>query len=206
MKIAQITQYLEALAPPALQESYDNCGLLTGNPDWACSGVLCTLDATEEVVEEAIRRKCNLVVAHHPIIFSGLKKINGKNYVERAVILALKQDIAIYAIHTSLDHVADGVNGKIADRLGLRHRKILLPRANTLSKLYTYVPVAHEEKVKNALFEAGAGHIGNYSECSFSTAGTGTFKAGADTAPYVGHRGERHHEPEVKLEVILPAR
>lgn len=205
MKVSSVIQHLEALAPPALQESYDNCGLLTGNPDWECTGVLCALDATEAVVEEAIRQNCNLVVAHHPIIFSGLKKMNGKNYVERVVIRALKQDIALYAIHTSLDNVSGGVNSRIADLLELHDRKVLVPKGNSLCKLYTYVPLAQAGIVKDALFAAGAGHIGQYSECSFSTEGTGTFKAGAGTQPFVGRQGERHLEPEVKVEVVLPA-
>lgn len=205
MKISAIIQHLELLAPPALQESYDNCGLITGHPDWDCTGVLCALDATEAVVDEALRRQCNLVVAHHPLLFNGLKKINGRNYVERALIKALKQDIALYALHTSLDNVAEGVNGRMADRLGLVQRSVLSPRSNTLSKLYTYVPEAHLETVKNALFAAGAGQIGLYDECSFSSSGTGTFRAGPGSRPYVGQPGERHHEPEVKLEVVLPS-
>lgn len=205
MKIAAITRYLESVAPPALQESYDNCGLLTGNPETICTGVLVTLDATEAVVEEAIRKGCNLIVAHHPIIFSGLKKINGRNYVERTVIAAIKNDIALYAIHTSLDHVATGVNGRIADRLGLHSRTILLPKEQTLRKLYTFVPLAQAEKVRNALFDAGGGHIGQYSECSFAVAGTGTFMAGEGANPFVGAIGKRHEEPELKLELVFPA-
>ena len=204
MKIADITRFLETIAPPALQESYDNCGLLTGSPESQCNGVLVTLDATEAVVEEAIRRGCNLVVAHHPIIFSGLKKINGKNYVERTVIAAIRNDIALYAIHTNLDNIAGGVNGRIAERLGLQSRSILLPKEQTLRKLYTFVPLAQADAVRNALFAAGGGHIGQYSECSFSVAGTGTFTAGEGANPFVGAIGQRHEEPELKLELVFP--
>jgi len=205
MKIREVIATLEVLAPPAYQESYDNAGLLTGEAGWECTGILCTLDATEAVINEARQKGCNLVVAHHPIIFGGLKKINGKNYVERTVIAAIKQDVAIYAIHTNLDNVLNGVNAKIAERLGLQQPAILQPRENILRKLYTFVPTAQAEQVRNAIFEAGGGNIGQYSECSFTSSGTGTFKAGEDTDPYVGTQGQRHTEPEVKIEVIFPA-
>ncbi|MCS3800037.1 Nif3-like dinuclear metal center hexameric protein [Niastella sp. OAS944] len=205
MKIADIITLLESVAPPSLQESYDNAGLLTGNAGWACTGALCTLDATEEIVNEAIQLGCNLIVAHHPIIFGGLKKITGRNYVEKTIITAIKNDIAIYAIHTNLDNVIDGVNGMMADKLGLVNRKILSPKEATLKKLYTFVPVEQVEQVRAALFEAGAGQIGNYDECSFGTEGAGTFRGGAGTNPFVGQPGERHYEKELKLEVIFPA-
>lgn len=205
MKLSAIISALEAVAPPALQESYDNCGLLTGDPSWTCKGVLCTLDATEAVVDEAISKGCNLIVAHHPILFHGLKKINGKNYVERTLIRAIKNDIAIYAIHTSLDNVITGVNSRMADRLGLVNRTVLAPREKTLRKLYTFVPLAQVETVRSALFAAGAGHIGNYSEASFGVEGKGTFKAGEGASPFAGAVGERNVEAEIKLEVIFPA-
>jgi dinuclear metal center YbgI/SA1388 family protein len=205
MKISQIILMLESIAPPALQESYDNAGLLTGDPSWICTGALCTLDCTEAVVEEAIAAGVNLVVAHHPIIFGGLKKINGKNYVEKTIIKAIKHDIAIYAIHTNLDNVIKGVNGKMADKLGLINRSILSPKSGLLRKLYSFVPHSHLNQVRDALFAAGAGEIGNYSECSFTVTGTGTFKAGNNTNPFVGEQGTRHEEPESKFELIYPA-
>ena len=204
MKIQDITSLLENTAPLSLQEDYDNAGLLTGNLFWECTGVLVSLDATEDIVAEAVEKKCNLIVAHHPIVFKGLKKITGKNYVEQTIIRAIKNDIAIYAIHTNLDNIISGVNGMIADLLGLVNRKILSPKADLLKKLAVFVPVAGKEKLLEALFAAGAGNIGNYSECSFSTAGSGSFKAGLDTNPYVGKQGERHLEEEVKIEVIFP--
>lgn len=204
MKIKEIISRLEAWAHPSLQESYDNAGLITGSPATECTGIICALDATEEVISEAIAKKCNLVIAHHPIVFSGLKKINGKNYVERTIIAAIKNDIAIYAIHTNLDNVLHGVNGKIAERLGLINTTILNNKESTLKKLYTFVPTANVDDVRNALFAAGAGNIGGYSECSFSGAGSGTFKAGEGTNPFVGEQGKRHTEPEEKLEVIFP--
>ncbi len=205
MIIANIITELEQFAPPSYQESYDNSGLLTGNAMWQCSGVLCTLDATEAVVLEAVAKGCNLIVAHHPIIFSGLKKITGKNYVEQTIITAIKNDVAIYACHTNLDSVLHGVNGKIADALGLVNRRILLPKRQTLVKLYTCIPLSHLDTVRDAIFNAGGGNIGNYSECSFSVEGVGTFKAAEGTNPFVGAIGERHVEREMKLEVIFPS-
>ncbi len=205
MKIAEIITVLEELAPVSLQEHYDNAGLITGNAGWECTGVLCTLDAIEEVVDEAKASNCNLIVAHHPIIFKGLKKINGRNYVERTIINAIKNDIAIYAIHTNLDNVIDGVNNKIADQLNLQNRRVLLPKENMLMKLYTFIPANHTEKVRNAIFNAGAGNIGNYSECSFNASGKGTFKAGENTHPFVGTKNIGHEENEVKTEVVFPS-
>jgi len=205
MKISAIISFLESLAHPSLQESYDNTGLITGEPGWECTGIICTLDATEEVIKEAISNGCNLVVAHHPILFGGLKKINGKNYVEKAIITAIKKDVAIYAIHTNLDNVSTGVNGRIASMLGLKNNFILAEKENTLKKLFTFVPVKSADLVRQAIFEAGGGHIGNYSECSFNAEGTGTFKAGDGAKPYVGQAGVQHAEKEVKMEVIFPA-
>ena len=204
MKIATVINYLESVAPPFLQEHYDNAGLIIGNVLWECTGILATLDSTEEVVMEAIEKGCNLIVAHHPIIFSGLKKINGKNYVERTLIRAIKNDIAIYAIHTNLDNIITGVNGIIADKLGLVNRVILQPKENTLKKLYAFVPQRFAENVRNAIFEAGAGQISDYSECSFNTSGKGTFKPGAGTAPFSGTIGERHTEDEIRVEATFP--
>ncbi|MCC7525961.1 MAG: Nif3-like dinuclear metal center hexameric protein [Chitinophagaceae bacterium] len=205
MKINDIINVLENLASPALQETYDNAGLITGDAQRECTGVLCSLDTTEPVVEEAIKKQCNLIVAHHPVIFKGLKKITGKNYVERTIIKAIKNDISIYAIHTNLDNIMSGVNGKMADKLELVNRTVLLPRASTLKKLYTFVPTDHVDNLRNALFAAGAGHIGNYSSCSFNSEGTGTFKGEAGSNPFAGKTGELHFEKEVKIEVIFPA-
>lgn len=205
MKISSVIQHLETLAPPSLQESYDNAGLITGNSEWNCTGILITLDSTEKVIVEAVSKKCNLIIAHHPIIFKGLKKINGKNYVERTVITALKNDIAIYAIHTNLDNVIKGVNGRIAEILQLKNLITLKPVEHLLKKLVTFVPLKDAEKVRSALFKAGAGNLGRYSECSFNIEGTGTFKAEEGADPHVGEIGERHEEKEMKIEVIFSA-
>lgn len=203
MRIQEIISFLENIAPPVLQESYDNAGLITGSPSWESTGAIIALDATEEVIMEAVQKGFNLVIAHHPIVFTGLKKITGKNYVERAVIAAIKNDIAIYAIHTNLDNVLHGVNARIADKIGLKDRKVLSAKKSTLKKLYTYVPAGHLDKIREVLFAAGAGEIGNYSDCSFAAEGEGSFKAGEGTDPFVGKAGERHYEKEQKLEVIF---
>lgn len=202
MKIIDIVQELEAKAPPMYQESYDNSGLLTGSYDWDCSGVLCTLDVTEAVMEEALSKNINLIVAHHPLIFKGLKRLTGANYVERLLIKAIENKLAIYAIHTNLDNVIEGVNATIANKLGLVERSVLDPKPNSVRKLSVYVPQTHVGAVQDALFAAGAGSIGNYTECSFFAAGSGTFKAGQGAQPYVGSVGSRHVEAEVKLETV----
>ncbi len=204
MIIKDILELLDELAPSSYQESYDNAGLITGNSSLECTGIICTLDATEEVILEAKQKGCNLVVAHHPIIFTWLKKITGKNYVERAIITAIKNDIAIYAIHTNLDNLLTGVNGKMADKLGIKNRKVLLPRQNNLMKLIVFVPADNAEKVREAIFTAGGGHIGKYSECSFNTKGAGTFKPEEGTNPYTGEVGTRATTNEEKIEVIFP--
>jgi len=205
MKIADIIAHLESIAHPSLQEDYDNAGLITGSAGWDCSGATISLDATEAVVQEAIEKKHNLVIAHHPIVFKGLKKINGKNYVEQTIIKAIKNDIAIYAIHTNLDNVQHGVNGMIASQLGLINRNILSPSPEMIRKLQVFVPLQQAAQVRKAIFTAGAGHIGNYSECSFNSAGTGTFKAGQGSNPFVGEIGAQQREEEIKIETIFPA-
>ncbi len=204
MIINDIIQLFEAYAPLQLQESYDNSGLITGDKKAQITGTLITLDCTEAVVDEAIANNCNLIVAHHPIIFSGLKKITGKNYVERVIIKAIKNDIAIYAVHTNLDNVSDGVNGKIAERLGLQNIRVLQNKAGIFKKLVTFIPASHAEQVKEALFKAGAGHIGNYSDCGFSHNGIGSFKGNDLSAPFVGKKSELHLEEEIRFETLIP--
>lgn len=202
--IADVVSFLESLAHPSLQESYDNAGLITGQPDQPCTGIICSLDVTEAVVAEAISKGCNMIVAHHPVIFRGLKKITGSNYVERTIIAAIRNGIAIYAAHTNLDNVLHGVNGRMASMLGLQQTTILAPKEGTLRKLFTFAPSDKAAEVRKALFAAGAGHIGNYSECSFNSEGTGTFTAGQGTDPYVGEPGKPHQEQETRIEVIFP--
>ena len=205
MKLKEITDCLEAFTPLAYQESYDNAGLICGNHNMDIKGALICLDSTEAIIDEAIANGCNLVIAHHPIIFSGLKKITGKNYVERVIIKAIQNNIAIYAAHTNLDNVHCGVNAQIAKKLGLINCKILAPSSNAgLKKLITFCPEANAEAIRTALFVAGAGHIANYDQCSFNTPGTGTFRAGEGTTPFVGKQGQQHRENELRIETIYP--
>lgn len=205
MKLSQLTDYLESLAPLAYQEDYDNSGLIVGRPDQEISQVLISLDCTEAVVDEAIANNCQVIVSHHPIVFRGLKKFNGKTYVERVVEKAIRHNIALYAIHTNLDNIQLGVNKRICDTLGMTETRILSPKPNLLKKLVTYAPVVQAEQVRNALFHAGAGNIGNYSEASFNIEGQGTFKGNEFADPYVGEPGMRHTENEIRIEVIYPA-
>jgi len=205
MKLSELTNFLEGLAPLAYQEDYDNSGLIVGHPEQEVNQALISLDCTEAVVDEAIAKNCQVIISHHPIVFKGLKKFNGKTYVERVVEKAIRHQIALYAIHTNLDSVTDGVNARICQTLGLKNCHILLPKPNLLKKLVTYVPLAQAEEVREALFKAGAGHIGNYSECSFNGEGTGTFKAGEGTNPYVGEPGQQHKEQEIRIETVYPA-
>uniref|UniRef100_UPI00404B0CF4 Nif3-like dinuclear metal center hexameric protein n=1 Tax=Fulvivirga sp. TaxID=1931237 RepID=UPI00404B0CF4 len=204
-RIKDIIQHLESIAPLAYQESYDNSGLLTGNAKDEVTTILISLDVTEQVVEEAIELGANLIVAHHPIIFKGLKSLTGKNYVERTVIKAIKNDIAIYAIHTNLDNVHNGVNKKICDKLGLVNTKILAPKSAVLSKLVTFIPVNAVDKVKDAMFNAGSGGIGNYSECSFTVVGDGEFKPDEGSNPTIGRTGMREKVAEARVEIVLPS-
>jgi dinuclear metal center YbgI/SA1388 family protein len=204
MKVSEIISVLEEFAPLNYQESYDNSGLQVGDVTAEVTGVLLSLDVTEEIVDEAIARGCNMIVGHHPIIFSGLKRITGRNYVERVVLKAIKNDIAIYACHTNLDNMRAGVNAKIAEKLGLENTSILSLAMNSLSKLYTYAPAKDADKVRDALFAAGAGDIGKYRECSFNTPGTGTFKPGTNADPAIGKAGgPREWVDEVKIEVLV---
>jgi dinuclear metal center YbgI/SA1388 family protein len=203
--IKEILAELEKLAPLPYQEDYDNAGLLVGSPDTEVTGVLFTLDITEDIVDEAIRKHCNLIVAHHPIIFKGLKKLNGQNYVERTVIKAIKNDIALYATHTNLDHVVGGVNWQIANRLGLQNIKVLAPKKQILNKLAFFCPVENTQSVLEALFEAGAGEIGEYRNCSFRSEGLGTFLPGENANPATGERGKLETVKEHRVEVMLPS-
>ena len=205
MKLRELTTFLETIAPIAYQEDYDNSGLIVGDLETEVNGAIVSLDCTEKVIDEAIANGLNLIISHHPIVFRGLKKFNGRNYVERVVMKAIKHDIALYAIHTNFDNVLEGVNKKICDKLGVKDPRILKPKEGALKKLVTFCPDADAEKVRKAMFEAGAGWIGNYSECSYNTEGFGTFKAGEGTDPHVGEIGKRHHESEVRIETIYPA-
>jgi dinuclear metal center YbgI/SA1388 family protein len=204
MKLKDISSYLDNIIPISLQEGYDNSGLQTGDPEQEINSAIISLDVTEDVIDEAIASGCNLIVSHHPLIFSPVKKITGKTYVERILIKAIRNEIAVYSSHTNLDILKDGVSKKMAQKLNLQNIKVLSPLRHHLLKLVTYIPEGHFEKVKEALFEAGAGAIGNYDRCGFSLEGTGSFRAGEGSQPYAGEKGQIHHEKEIRFETILP--
>lgn len=204
MKIKSVLAELENWAPRALQESYDNAKLIVGDKEAEVKGIVTCLDCTEDVVNEAVRKGCNLIVAHHPIVFSGLKQLVGANYIERTLLLAIRNDIAIYAIHTNLDNVNNGVNAEICKRLKLGNTKILSPKKEMLSKLNVYGTPSDIEKIREAIFLAGGGHVGEYSECSFTSHGKGTFKPSLTANPSIGVNGERETLDENKVEVVVP--
>jgi dinuclear metal center YbgI/SA1388 family protein len=203
MKIIEITRYIEELAPLNYAEDFDNVGLLVGSYDAEVSGVLVTLDTLEETVDEAIAKNCNLIVSFHPIIFAGLKKLNGNSYVERVVLKAIKNDIAIYATHTALDNSKNGVSAKMCEVLGLTNTKILIPKKGIIKKLTTIVPSVNAVSLRDSLFEAGGGSIGNYEHSSFSTIGESTFKGNENSSPVVGQKGILQTENETKISVIF---
>ena len=202
-RIQQIIDFLEQIAPPALQEDYDNSGLLVGEPHAEVDKVLVSLDVTEAVVAEAVALGAGLIVSHHPVVFRPLRRITGRNEVERTVMAALRAGIGLYAIHTNLDNVAHGVNAMMCRKLGLEGMRVLRPAKGTLAKVVTFVPHSHAEVVREAMFAAGGGHIGAYDQCSFSHGGEGTFRAGAGTTPYVGSLGEQHREAETRIEMVV---
>src|SRR5690606_34801012 len=204
MKLSEITSFLETFAPLSWQEDYDNSGLIVGNPNQEIDQVLISLDCTEAVITEAIQTGCNLIISHHPIVFKGMKRFNEASYIERVISKAIKHDIALYAIHTNLDNISLGVNQKIMERLGVKGATILSPKEQVLKKLSVFVPENHASELRNALFAAGAGSIGNYSECSFNIEGTGTFLPGENANPTKGEIGTREHVIETSIEVIYP--
>ncbi len=204
MKIKEIVSYFESIAPPSLQESYDNSGLIIGDPQKNIQSALITLEVTPEVLDEAIARNTPLIISHHPLIFKGIKRLTGANQVERMIIKAIQKDIAIFAAHTNFDSVVGGLNSYLCEKIGLHDVRVLKPREGHLLKLVTFVPEDHIEGVRAAVFEAGAGTIGNYDHCSFNTQGKGSFRAGEKSKPFAGRKGELHFENELRLETILP--
>jgi dinuclear metal center YbgI/SA1388 family protein len=203
--LGQFTEWLEGIIPQAYQEHYDNSGLQTGDPSAAIDSVLLTIDVTPEVIREAVSRGCSLVVSHHPLIFEPLKRLSYGSVTERTVAAALKNNIAVYSAHTSFDNIEHGVSHILATKLGLERVRVLVPLRGKLSKLITFVPPTHAGVVRDALFAAGAGHIGNYDRCSFNIQGEGTYRAGEGTEPYAGRIGEDHVEAEVRIEAVMPS-
>jgi len=203
MKLKELASYLDSAVPLSFQESYDNAGLQVGSPEKKISSAMVTLDVTEEVLREAISANCEVIISHHPLIFQGLKRLAGKTETERILVKAIKEDIAIYSAHTNLDVVAKGVSRKMAEKMGLKKIKVLTPLKGKLIKLVTFIPESHLDKVRDSVFAAGAGFIGNYDNCGFTGQGTGSFRGNETTNPYVGEKGKIHFEKEVRFETIL---
>lgn len=203
MIVQDVINHLHNLAPLAYAEDFDNVGLLVGDKSQSVTGILVTLDTLEAVVDEAIENNCNLIVSFHPIIFKGLKKLTGKTYVERVVIKAIQNNIAIFSIHTALDNAIKGVNSIICDQLSLINKKILIPQSGTIKKLQTYVPKSNAEELRQTLFNAGAGNIGNYESCSFNVDGEGTYLGNEESNPVIGEKGELHTENETAISVTF---
>jgi dinuclear metal center YbgI/SA1388 family protein len=205
LKIKDIIAAIEEVAPNSLQESWDNSGLLVGEYTAEANSALITLDVTEEVVDEAIANQNQLIIAHHPLVFSGLKRLNGSNDAERAVMKAIKNDVAIYAAHTNIDVVKNGVSWKMAQKLGLKNIQTLIPQKGLLKKLVVFIPINAAAKVRDAIFVAGAGNMGNYDSCSFNAVGSGSFKGNSESNPYAGEKEKLHFEDEIRFETIFPS-
>jgi dinuclear metal center YbgI/SA1388 family protein len=203
MKLTELCSYLDSVVPLSLQEGYDNSGLQVGQSENEISSALITLDVTESVIDEAIQKGCGIIVSHHPLIFNGIKKITGKTATDRILLKAIKNDIAVYSSHTNLDMLGNGVSRKMAEKLGLQNVKVLRTLKNMLIKLVTFIPEDHLDKVREAIFNAGAGMIGNYDRCGFTVKGAGSFRAGGGTNPFAGEKGKLHFENEVRFETIL---
>lgn len=204
MKVAEVAKVIEQFAPLQIQESYDNAGLCIGNAGSEVKGILITIDITEDVINEAIQKNCNLILSHHPLIFSGIKKITGNSYVEKCIIKAIQNNINIYSAHTNADMVSEGVSYKMCEKLALQNLKILSPLKDQLKKLVTFAPSSYAEKVREAIFAAGAGNIGNYDNCSYNISGNGTFRGNEKANPFVGKIGELHTEEEIRIETVFP--
>lgn len=204
-KIRDLIYYLESIAPLSFQEDYDNSGLIIGDDSAAAGGCLIGLDLTDALISEAIDQRINMIITHHPVIFGKLTRVAGRNQAERLVARAIKADIAVYAMHTNLDNIKIGVNHILGEKLGLKDMQILRKQAGLLKKLVTFCPSGHADRVREAIFLAGAGHIGNYDQCSYNLEGTGSFRAGEGANPFIGLKGETHFEPETRIETVFPS-
>lgn len=204
MRAGEIVDIIESFAPSGIQEEWDNSGMITGDPETEVNAALICLDITEKVMDEAMELGCNMIISHHPLVFSGLKKFSGTDPVSRMVRRAIRDKLVIFSAHTNLDQVPGGISGAMADRIGLKEKKILVPRQGDLVKLTTFIPEGHFSIVSESVFQAGAGHIGNYDSCGFSVSGSGSFRAGQGADPYAGKVGELHHEAEKRFETIFP--
>ncbi len=206
MKIQEVVEHLNGRFLPCYQEGWDNCGLLVGDAMQEITGTLVCLDVTMPVIEEAMEKGCNLIVSHHPLIYKGVMRLTPATETGRMLLQLAQQGICVYAAHTDLDKLSWGVSGELIQRLGVENYQVLEPVEGALKKLVTYCPTSHATKVREALWEAGAGEIGNYKHCSYQVHGEGTFCAGTSAHPYVGEIGQLHYEKESRIEVIYESR
>ncbi|MBN1387284.1 MAG: Nif3-like dinuclear metal center hexameric protein, partial [Bacteroidales bacterium] len=204
MKLKELVNYLESIVPPAFQESYDNSGIQVGDIESNVNSVLLSLDVTEEIIDEADSKRCGMIISHHPLIFKPLKSISGKTFIERIILKAIRKNISIYSLHTNLDIIKGGVSYRLAEKMQLENPKVMVPLGNKLLKLVVFVPADYAETLRDAIFKAGAGYIGNYDRCSYNIRGEGTFRAGPGTDPFTGEYGSEHTEPEIRIETVLP--
>lgn len=204
MKLKELVNYLESIVPPDFQESYDNSGIQVGDIESNVNSVLLSLDVTEEIIDEADSKGCGMIITHHPLIFKPIKSISGKTYIEKIILKAIRKNISIYSMHTNLDIIKGGVSYRMAEKMQLENIKVLVPLDNKLLKLVVFVPADYAEKLRDAIFNAGAGHIGNYDRCSYNVQGEGTFRAGPGTDPFKGEKGSKHTETEIRIETVLP--
>ncbi len=204
MQLKELLKVFEEVAPLSLQESYDNSGIQLGSPDQEVTRALVCLDVTPAVLREAIKKKCDLIISHHPLIFEGIKRVSGKTATEQVLLEAIRNNVAILSLHTNLDNVKGGVNSRLAEKLGLERLKILRPARGVLKKLVTFCPGDYADEVRAALFKAGAGQIGDYDCCSYNLEGKGSFRAGENSNPFVGNLRELHFEEETRIETIFP--
>ena len=204
MTVQEVVDTINSFAPLSYQESYDNAGINIGNESMPVKAVLITLDVTEAVVSEAVSIGANLIISHHPVIFKGIKQINNHSYTGRLIQQLIKNDITVYSGHTNVDVTWGGVNMKICEKLGLQNTRVLEPMKENLLKIVVFAPTEHAEQVREGMFKAGAGHIGDYDKCSYYLEGTGSFRGSDETNPFVGEKGSIHYEPETRIETVVP--
>lgn len=200
-----IAGFMEEFAPTFLAEDWDNVGLLVGSRSQEVRRVLVCLEVSAKVVEEAVSKKIDLILSHHPMIFKGLKRIVADDFSGGLLYKLIRNNIGVYSAHTNLDVTDHGINEHLADIMGLKNAKNLNPyQSEDLYKVVVFVPERDVDRVREAMCSAGAGWLGNYSDCTFMTKGTGTFKPLEGTHPYIGTQGTLEKVDEYRLETVVP--
>lgn len=203
VKCKNITRLMDMIAPPSLASSWDNVGLLIGDEEAFVSSLLISLDVNHDVIDEAVESGSNLIITHHPVIFSPIKSLNVKNYRENMIHRIIYNKINVFSAHTNLDASQYGINDFLAKKLGLRDVELLEKSySEKLYKIAVYVPQGYEDRVRDAMISMGAGSLGNYRGCTFSTEGTGTFMPLEGSAPFIGKKGVMEYVKETRIETI----